>query len=1262
MHTLVQKFILALSLGLFFTIVHASPPIPIVLEVPDGMGGEITGSLEVFLYRDEADWNPLAAQYFQDDEWQLRAPVSDGEGNNLQQLSVNFTQYEALEPGQTVYAEIVLDGWLLEDRLEVVVPGPLMSVAGIIESESGGFQYPDGSIQNTAGITVETDPTVPAYLLDGIQWGEVSDRPVGLDDGDDDTTYSAGTGLVLENTTFRLDEGLFDAGLFWKLDGNAAVSPSQFLGTTDNQALELRVNGGRALRLEPGSSSPNVLGGYALNTVTDGAEGATVSGGGRDLAINHVSQGYATIGGGAGNTASGYASTIGGGEGHDATGSYATVGGGAENLASGNSAVISGGRTNQALGSYASVGGGQTNIAGSYYATVSGGVVNTASGSQSTIGGGAENIASEEYATVGGGRGGLAQAKYAVIAGGGPADEENPFTTVNRVTDDYGMVGGGGANRAGNGVGTMDDAPFATVTGGFWNTANSSYAFVGGGNTNTASGNATTIAGGEGNSTNNNYATVSGGFGNSADSQYATVSGGRNNTAGNTYATVGGGYANTATGALATVPGGAQNTASGNFSLAAGQGASAAHTGSFVWSDADPDPFSSTADNQFLIRAAGGVGIGTNSPSSALQVVGETSFKGNARVLGEDDLVSLGSVNALVPGCNTADLPAVVSCLQTVPAISVVGNTAFVIARSANTLAAFDVTDPQNIRVKDMTTANLHGPHSVVANGRHVYVANEYDNLLVVFETSPVLRSIGAIGLPGAPEDVFVSGNYAYLTGSGASPFLAVVDISDPFNPVVRSFVLLGGRSVHVSGDWAYVAATDGLDVYDVSDPDEIVHAGSASEMASSPSAIYVSGNRAFVTMESSNALVIYDIANPGAPVALGSSPTGSLLRPVSVMVSGDHAFVACEGEAATSENNGVVVFDVSDPADIAVRGTTTEEGQKATALAMAGEKVFVASRCIGACAEDDRFLIYEFNHLKSPALQTGNLQAGYLDVVESASVANGLNVGGGLNAGQAYVGGDLGVGGDLRMLGSIGGEDDIVCTELAYPDGCNSYAPLPILTFTNDIFVGAHWIRGSNYPLHCSEGQYLDELECCGFVEEDRITTHCLADVTPVGFGANGRAVIVDGTLVPACDAGDCTPAGLSRDLGHPSLRWGNIWAANGVIQTSDGRLKGNVTPLAYGMADLARLEPVSFAWKDGDPEERHLGLIAQEVRKVLPELVHGGDGNSDILGLNYGELVPVLISAVKELSSQVSDQASTIETLKERLIVLEKERMVHK
>jgi hypothetical protein len=112
---------------------------------------------------------------------------------------------------------------------------------------------------------------------------------------------------------------------------------------------------------------------------------------------------------------------------------------------------------------------------------------------------------------------------------------------------------------------------------------------------------------------------------------FGTVGGGSGNEAGS-YSTVAGGAGNTASGQSATVPGGRQNQAGGFYSFAAGRSAvvrdSAASgdfdgdEGTFVWSDSRIPDFTSTGPNQFLIDAAGGVGINKNNPATALDVNG----------------------------------------------------------------------------------------------------------------------------------------------------------------------------------------------------------------------------------------------------------------------------------------------------------------------------------------------------------------------------------------------------------------------------------------------------------------------------------------------------------------------------------------------------------------------------------------------------------------------------------------------------------------
>jgi hypothetical protein len=110
---------------------------------------------------------------------------------------------------------------------------------------------------------------------------------------------------------------------------------------------------------------------------------------------------------------------------------------------------------------------------------------------------------------------------------------------------------------------------------------------------------------------------LAGGSNNASSGAQSVVVGGVNNTASASVSTVGGGSNNTAAGYAATVPGGDNNTAMGNYSFAAGQQAQALHQGAFVWADSQNAPFASTTNDQFLVRAQGGLGINTNNPQGA---------------------------------------------------------------------------------------------------------------------------------------------------------------------------------------------------------------------------------------------------------------------------------------------------------------------------------------------------------------------------------------------------------------------------------------------------------------------------------------------------------------------------------------------------------------------------------------------------------------------------------------------------------------------
>ncbi|MFV1980727.1 MAG: hypothetical protein ACC655_06200, partial [Rhodothermia bacterium] len=230
-----------------------------------------------------------------------------------------------------------------------------------------------------------------------------------------------------------------------------------------------------------------------------------------------------------------------------------------------------------------------------------------------------------DWGTVGGGRANTAGGSVATVGGG----------ESNTAGGSVATVGGGRLNTAGGFI--------STVGGGEFNTASGVYASVGGGQSNTAGGSYATIGGGWLNKATNIYATVGGGQLNTAGGSNATVGGGRSNTADGSDATVGGGQSNMATNIYATVPGGQENSARGSYSFASGFNAKAIHDGSFVWSDRSgiftSDSMFTTGSNQFLIRAVGGVGIGTSSPMSELHVSSKDLSLTSSPIFGEELVV-----------------------------------------------------------------------------------------------------------------------------------------------------------------------------------------------------------------------------------------------------------------------------------------------------------------------------------------------------------------------------------------------------------------------------------------------------------------------------------------------------------------------------------------------------------------------------------------------------------------------------------------------
>jgi hypothetical protein len=221
----------------------------------------------------------------------------------------------------------------------------------------------------------------------------------------DDVVLEAGTNMLVESATPSV---LTLHSLGWSLGGNAGTdSSTQFLGTSDEEALELRVNSIRALRLERSTNNGglvNVIAGHEGNLVINRASGVVIAGGGAN---------YGTVEGDRSHVVASSSAVIAGGMANRiyTNAPFAVISGGMSNSVAdwAFESVISGGRLNviEEDADHGVIAGGLNHTIGanSYFSTVSGGWTNQVLSYYSTVGGGVENYVGtfSQFSTISGG-------------------------------------------------------------------------------------------------------------------------------------------------------------------------------------------------------------------------------------------------------------------------------------------------------------------------------------------------------------------------------------------------------------------------------------------------------------------------------------------------------------------------------------------------------------------------------------------------------------------------------------------------------------------------------------------------------------------------------------------------------------------------------------------------------------------------------------------------------------------------------------------
>jgi hypothetical protein len=150
-------------------------------------------------------------------------------------------------------------------------------------------------------------------------------------------------------------------------------------------------------------------------------------------------------------------------------------------------------------------------------------------------------------------------------------------------------------------------------------------------------------------------------------------------------------------------------------------------------------------------------------------------------------------------------------------------------------------------------------------------------------------------------------------------------------------------------------------------------------------------------------------------------------------------------------------------------------------------------------------------------------------------------------------------------------------------------------------------------------------------------------------GDGTQTKLAISAGGNVGIGDVGDVTPSNiLTVDQGSATDPIADAWTTY-----SSRRWKTNIEPIDGALDKVQRLRGVSFDWKEnGQPD---LGLIAEEVGEVIPEVVAFEENGKDAKSVDYARLVAVLIEAMKEQQKEIEQQNAIIQTLHNRVTALE-------
>jgi hypothetical protein len=241
----------------------------------------------------------------------------------------------------------------------------------------------------------------------------------------------------------------------------------------------------------------------------------------------------------------------------------------------------------------------------------------------------------------------------------------------------------------------------------------------------------------------------------------------------------------------------------------------------------------------------------------------------------------------------------------------------------------------------------------------------------------------------------------------------------------------------------------------------------------------------------------------------------------------------------------------------------------------------------------------------------------------QDLEVLGNLDVSGNTNLNGLDVSGNTNIGGDLNVLGQIlnGGtpipEGTVTSVAMSVPTGLTvSGSPI-----TSSGTLALAMQSGYSIPLSSSQTNWN--------------TAYSWGDHSTAGYASSSTSINTSNGIQ---GGGNLTTDRSLSLTGSYSGTWsvsGQITATGDVTAFSDIALKKDINVIDDALNKVSKLGGYIFSRKDDD-SRRYTGVMAQEVKSVLPEAVHGEEGNYSVA---YGNMVGLLVEAIKELRKEVEE-----------------------